>query len=175
MPLVIDASVGGASANSFLTLAEAQTYMDARLNGSLWDAADTDDQNRALVEATRELSHFCWCGTRVTTTQSLAWPRQWVVNPDTPAFAWAYYDTTVIPQRVKDATAELAFQFLNAGTSDLASADPNAGVVEKTIDVLTTRWAAFQRPSGWARFPRVLGYVGPLLEESSGGIDVVRG
>ena len=56
MTLVIDATVGGASANSFITLTEAQTFMDARLNSTAWSGASTADQNISLVEATRELS-----------------------------------------------------------------------------------------------------------------------
>jgi hypothetical protein len=176
MAVSITATSGSATANSFVTLAEMATFMEARLNAALWDAAIVDTQNRALVEATRELSSLTWPGGRSTTTQALAWPREWVQNPDSTPFTWSYYTTTEIPQRVKDATCELAFQFVNAGTTDVAALDPNVGVIEKTIDVLTTRWQPYQKPAvGLARYPRVMNYIRPLLLAVGATTPTVRG
>lgn len=171
MPLTIDATAGSASANSFVTLAEAASYLEARLNTSTWDDADTDTQNRALVEATREVSNKEFIGRQATSTQALAWPRWYATDPAT---GW-YYDSSVVPDRVKNATIELAFQFVNAGTTDLASADPNAGVINKTIDVISTTWSEYRRPTGMARFPRVMDYLRPLLCGSGSSVSLVRG
>lgn len=166
MAVVIDATVGGAASNSFSTLAESETYMESRLNGATWTAATTDNKNRALVEATRLLSIKQWRGERASSTQALAWPRFNAPDPDNPN-GW-YYESDVIPQRVKDATAELAFQFIKQGTDDLAAADVNAGVVEKTVDVLTTRWeSSFSRPTGLARFTLLQQLIRPLLYGTS--------
>ena len=174
MAVVITATVGSASANSFITLAEASSFMEARLNSSLWDAATTDSQNRSLVEATRELSAREWAGIRVDDTQALSWPRSWVVNPDSSVNA--YYATTIVPQRVKDATAELAFQFIKSGTTDVASLDPNIGIIEKTVDVLTTRYAEpYFRAQGLERFPSVMRYIRPLLMGSGINVPLIRG
>lgn len=173
MAVTIVATVGSASANSFVTLAEAATYLEARLNTTTWDAATTDTQNRALVEATREISNKEYVGQRATSTQALSWPRWSATNPDSPS-GWLY-DSDVVPQRIKDATMELAFQFVNAGTSDLAVADPNAGVINKTVDVLSTTWDINRRPVGLARFPRVLDYLRPLLSGSGSSVPLVRG
>jgi hypothetical protein len=171
--LTIDATAGGSAANSFVTLAEAASYLEARLNTTTWDAADTDTQNRALVEATREVSNKEFIGQRSTDTQALSWPRWNATNPDSPT-GWLYA-SDVVPDRVKNATIELAFQFVNAGTTDLASVDSNAGVIEKTVDVLTTRWSEYRRPTGMARFPRVLDYLRPLLCGSSSSVPLIRG
>ena len=148
MAVTIVATVGSASANSYVTLAECTTYMEARLNSDAFDDAVADDQNRALVEATRELTVLPWDGLQVTATQALAWPRQWSRDPDSPV--QDYFDTDVVPQRVKDATCELAFQFLKAGTTDLAaeSADPGR------------RWQGVHRQSGQDREGRGPGSVG---------------
>lgn len=173
MAVVIDATVGGSAANSFVTLAEMVTYMTGRLNSDAFDDATVDNQNRALVEATREISVKEYDGNRVTSTQSLSWPRLNAIDPDSPQ-SWLF-SSTVIPQRIKDATMELAFQFLVAGTSDIASADPNAGVIEKTVDVLTTRWDINRRSVGLARYPRVLNLIRPLLCASGVTVPLVRG
>lgn len=176
MALVVNATVGDASANSYVTLAEATAYMESRLNGSAWMTATEDSQNRALVEATRELTPLDWSGTRVTDTQALSWPRRYATNPDSTYFGTQWYDEAVVPQRVKDATCELAFQFLKAGTTDIAALDPTTGVIEKTVDVLTTRWAdPYSRPTGLALYPRVLALIGVLLCGSAQSSPILKG
>ncbi len=173
MALVIDATVGGASSNSLVTVAEMTTYCEGRLNASVWTAATA--QEPALVEATRELCALAWCGLTVSESQALAWPRQWVQNPDSPA--WNYYSTTEIPTRVKNAACELALQFLKAGTTDIAAASPTEGVIEKTVDVLTTRWADPRAlTKGIHRFPSVYRYINPLLANVAGVVvPLIRG
>ena len=176
MAIAIDATAGGASANSFATLAEADTYMTARLNASTWETDASDDtKNRALVEAARELDPMAWDGIRTASTQALSWPRSWAYDPDSPV--QDYFTTTVVPQRVKDAQCELAFQFVKAGTTDVAARDATQGVIEKTIDVLTTKWAApIERSSSLlSRYPRVSKFVNPLLVGSRMGNPLVKG
>jgi hypothetical protein len=178
MAVTIDATAGGASSNSFVTLVEAQAYMDGRLNASAWSGASPADQNIALIEATRELNSRTWAGTRTTSTQALQWPRSWVEDPDAPLGGVVYYNQSVIPQRIKDATCELAFQFLNYGTTDLAASDPTLNVKSKSIGsgaVATEYFEPAVRLKGLARFPRVARLIAPLLEESGMFGRVVRG
>jgi len=172
MPLAIDATVGGASANSFATVAEADTYLSYRLNSAAWTGADPKMQ--ALVEATHELCAVnAWLGYRVTDTQALAFPRDEVENPDDPT-PGTYYLTTIIPQRIKDATCELALEFLRAGTTDIAGEDPTAAVVREVTDVLETDWQPGQRPAGLARYPRVWALIAPLLSACAGQVRLIR-
>lgn len=174
MAVTITATVGSASANSFVTLAEMSTYMEARLNSDAFDDAATDSQNRALVEATRWLSALRWGGYRTDSTQALSWPRQWAYDPDNPT--QTYYDNDVIPQRVKDATMELAFQFLVGGTTDIASLDAEAALKRKKIDVLEWEYDTSQYPQGLSRFPSVTKYITPLLGYGAGAnFRIVRG
>lgn len=184
MSLTIVATAGSATANSFVTEAEAIAYMAARLNVTGWATVAgtvcTENEKKALIEATRDLSVLAWEAMRVDTTQVLSWPRRYALDPDAPSItgitdiAQLYFDTTEIPTRLKNGTCELALQYLKAGTTDLAVADPNAGVIEKTVDVITTRWQPYQRPTGVARFQRVLEQIGPLLSTAAGSLDVVR-
>jgi hypothetical protein len=123
MPVVIDATVGGTSANSYSTLNEADTYHASHTNSSIWDAATTDQKNRALVMATRLLDqHVEWKGYASSDTQALQWPRIYVpiekklllYPPGHPEFNYwgIYLPSDVIPQHLKDATAEFARQLL---------------------------------------------------------------
>jgi hypothetical protein len=179
MPLAIVATAGAANANSFATAAEMSAYCDARLNATIWTGADA--QLPALVEATRELTVLEYVGTRVDTTQALAWPRDYAINPDLPSVEYLgdiellYFATTIVPQRVKDAACELALQYLKAGSSDLAVADANQGVIEKTVGPLTTKWGSpASRAVGMARFARVLDLLDPLLSNRGVGLTLVR-
>lgn len=109
MPVTVDATVGGASANSYVTKAEADAYVLGRLNASTWeDETDTDKLNRALVSATRRLDQEEWQGRKVATTQALEWPRSGTSDQNGNAYA-----TDAIPQPVKDATCELALAMLS--------------------------------------------------------------
>lgn len=176
MPTVI-ATAGAADANSYVTVAEAQAYLDARLNVAAWTNASVDDRERAVITATRLLTPLPWLGSRTTSAQALAWPRTACPDPDAPegftgvrGLGYLYYDTSVIPVRVKDATCELALEVLNAGTADLGTLDADANLTSKTVGPLSKSWATGGKPQGLARFTFFRTLIAPLL----GGTGVQR-
>jgi hypothetical protein len=86
-----------------------------------------------------------------------------------------YFDSDVVPTRMKNAQIEYALAFLTAGTTDIAAADPNQGVIRKKTDVLETEWASpYARARGLDRFPRVMRWLHGLLSETGGGLTLVR-
>lgn len=180
MPDIV-ATAGSATANSFVSEDDAEEYMDARLNASAYTDADSDDQARALIEATRELTVLLYGGTRTDSTQRLAWPRTYAVNPDLPdatlvTTATNYFDDDEIPQRIQDATCELALEFLKSGTTDVAGQDKSLLVISKTVGPISTDYAEpYARAQGLSRYPRVMALIGPLLDASAtGGLELVR-
>lgn len=121
----LDITIGGASANSYMTETAAESYLDARLNSGAWTGATADDKRRALLMAASRLDRENWLGERVTITQRLAWPRMYVAKVDGVgsfyggfygySWGWGYgeqYLTTEIPQPIKDAQCELALAYL---------------------------------------------------------------
>lgn len=174
MAITIDATVGGASANSYVTLAEADSYMEGRLNASAWETdATTDNKNRALAEATRWLTAATWLGYRVDDTQALSWPRAWVIDPDDPNAD--YFAQTVVPERVKRATYELALEFIKAGTTDIAAIDSTIDIKRKKIDVLETEYYdRGVRANGLAKYPAATREIAPMLAGSPLTSDVVK-
>ena len=181
MAVTITETVGSATANSYVTLATANTALEARLNASLWDAASTDTKNRALVEAQKELQTLPWKGSRTDDVQALAWPRAYVENIDASDDAdigetgVTEYADDIIPDRVSAAQIELAFQFVKAGTTDLAVPSSSEGIKRKRVDVLETEYFDGARASrGIARYPRVYRLIAPLLDASQTGLSVVR-
>jgi hypothetical protein len=121
MAIVLDATIGGASANSYLTLAEAQAIIDGFVQDAdvtAWASATTDQKNRALFSATQRLDRERFLGARATDTQALQWPRTGVRKPDTYINTYAvgfpfrittdYYTDGEIPQQVQYAQVVMA-------------------------------------------------------------------
>ena len=75
MAVTVDATVGGAEANSYLTVADADDILDLRLGTSAWSSASTDDKGRALIMATRDIDSNRFQGERISSTQVLEFPR----------------------------------------------------------------------------------------------------
>lgn len=105
-----DTTVAGASATSYSTLAEASSYFSERLNSTVFTAAASATQETALMHASRTLDEWVdWIGNRATEEQNLRWPRYGAEDRDGYAF-----DSDIIPDFLKDATAELALYLLGA-------------------------------------------------------------
>ena len=131
MAVVIDATVGGANANSYLTLAAAQAIIDGFVQDAdvqHWNSGNDDSRNRALFTATQRLDRERFLGARATDTQALQWPRTGVRKPDTYINTYAvgfpfrittdYFTDTEIPPQIKYAQAVLAV-FLHNNTDAL--------------------------------------------------------
>lgn len=185
MPISIVATAGAANANSFATEAEFIAYAAARLNvpsgTTVSGSTCSETEKAALIEATRELTLLMYSGYRPSSTQALSWPRASAVNPDIlqvesgDSVSELYFADDIIPQRVKDATVELALEFIKAGTTDLAGQDEDAGVIEETLGAMTTRWSESRpRAQGLKRFPRIASLVTPLLSSSAGAAELAR-
>ena len=126
MAVTIDATTGGASANSYMTLAQADAYVEAMISSSdvsKWSTGTDDTRNRALTAAAQRLDRERFLGARATDTQSLQWPRTGVRKPDTYVNTYAtgfpfrisedYFTDTEIPDQIKRAQIELAVYLHN--------------------------------------------------------------
>lgn len=116
---MLDATVGGIAANSYVTVAEATAYFADRSFASAWDSfADQDD---LLVTASQVLDWFVtWKGKRATETQRMDWPRT-----GTYTDFGTEYSELVIPEKVKVAVYELA---LSSIESDRTADNPLMGL-----------------------------------------------
>ena len=104
MALTLDATVGGASSNAYATVAEADSYHDARLHKSDWTSASTATKEAAIVWATEILDRAMeWEGWAAEVTQKLRWPRTGTWDREGNS-----YLATELPEPLKNATAELA-------------------------------------------------------------------
>lgn len=112
----LDATVGGAAANSYVTEDEADTYFSTRLQVGAWSDGGATDRDAALIQATRQIDALSFMGVKLDTAQALQWPRFNVFDPDG-------YEYEGVPVIVKHATMEAALRLL----ADSASgSDTNA-------------------------------------------------
>lgn len=131
MALIVVATAGGAASNSYITLAEGNSYHEARLHNSDWTGASDATKNASIVWATRTLdSNYLYTGwaSGSRDEQALAWPRVGVVDED-----GRLLDSDTVPPRVKNATAELAMFLIAADRSALKGAPEGAGIKKVSI------------------------------------------
>jgi len=126
MAVTINATAGDANANSYITLTDANTLVEAMISSTdvqKWTTGNTDSRQRALAAATQRLDRERFLGARATDTQALQWPREGVRKPDTYIQSFShgfpfrltedYYTNTEIPDQVKRAQVELAVYLHN--------------------------------------------------------------
>ena len=140
MAAAIIATVGAPDANCYLTLADAESYFEAHAFSTDWDNADADTKTRALITAARLIDeHALFKGRATTSTQRLQWPRCGMRTVTGCCMA-----DTILPERVQQATAELArFLLVSDRTSDTDAEREGlkaltAGPVSLTFDRITT-------------------------------------
>jgi len=98
--------------NSYVSVADADAYFTSRIDAAAWSAADDVLKQQALVTASFMLNELSWIGVATSDVQQLAFPR-----------VGSYFeqilgrvvrlDANAIPNRIKNATYEQAYQLLN--------------------------------------------------------------
>lgn len=122
MALVIETGTGSATSESYISVADADTYHSIRSN-TAWAALTTANKEAYLRRATEYMTQayrLRWAGARKTTTQALDWPRSFVPLLDSLSGYMtypAYVADDVVPAEVQRACAELA---LTSSTDTLA-------------------------------------------------------
>jgi hypothetical protein len=139
MSIVLVTTPGLSTANSYVTVAEADAYHETRLHSNDW-LVSGEVKAAALVMATRLLDAYyswtgdpltqpqlpylpagayrAWTGNATSATQSLSWPRVGMLTRN--GFP---LPSDAIPQELKDATSEFARQLIVADRTLDLSAD----------------------------------------------------
>lgn len=114
MAITIDATVGGASSNSYLTPTRAAVLAEQLPHGAEWFTNIDINKSQLLVYATRLIDQYgYYYGSKASTTQALAFPRAGLVYlPEGDVIP-----NNVIPTFIEWATIEWAVSLIEA--SDL--------------------------------------------------------
>ena len=142
MAAVIDATLSGTSANSYVTLAAADTYFETVPDSTTWTDKTTDAKNRALISATRWIDGLSFYGDRCTTTQALKWPR------DDYTVDGVDLSCTLIPEGIKLATYELARALSNDTNAIVGSTGTDGIYDEVKLGDLQVKYKSSSTTSG---------------------------
>lgn len=107
MAATITATLSSATANSYVTLTEANDYFETVPDSSNWTDKTDDQKNRSLISATRWIDTFVFYGDRCDSGQALKFPRN---NYQVDGIELS---CSVIPLNVKYAQFELARALAN--------------------------------------------------------------
>ena len=106
MAIIVEDGSGIANAQSYISVADADTYFAEHSQPAIWTAALTADKEKALKLSTQYMDavfKLRWKGTRKLETQALDWPRYSVNDRD-----GYWIPDTPLPRVLKEACAEYA-------------------------------------------------------------------
>jgi hypothetical protein len=114
MSFIVETGAGLSTANSYLSVADANTYHTDHSGSTSWSGASQADKEKALRLATQYIDARYdgrWKGSRSNEDQALAWPRANVVDSD-----GYILDSDDLPARLEHAVGELALRVLEGDT-----------------------------------------------------------
>lgn len=169
MAFVLDATPSSLTANSYISLEDANDYFDARFGSDVWDGLSDADKQALLAQATRRIDAEYFGGQKTLRNQSLSWPRKFISDKD--GFP---RDDSTIPKEVMYATCELAYNYStqedrevsNSALEDLEEIKigplgykMKKGRTADQLPELVDRYLRGIGPSAWRgkRFPTHLG------------------
>jgi hypothetical protein len=128
--MIVEDGTGVTGANSYITVADADAYIEANSFAFAdWDALSTAQKEALLVWGTRYIDiRVKWEGTKVYSDLWLSWPREGVYDHENDAV-----DSDVIPIRLQYAVAEVARFLIN---SDLSAPGTREGIERIRVDVI---------------------------------------
>lgn len=162
--MALDTTIGGASSDSYVTLAEWQAYWDARgidLTQHGHDASHEANLRRAadVLDAT-----YQWVGLKQYKVQARGWPRVW-----TPLIDGYAIDPDTIPQAIKNAQMELAY-LIHEGADPFATYD--GAVKREKVDVIEVEYQGGKGRPMYTGIDRILR---DYVKAGAGQIAMVRG
>jgi len=120
MAITLTTTIGGASSDSYNSVAEFDAFLALKRNSATVLALSSDDKALGLLETMDLLEINNWRGARATTTQALSHPRSGLEKRDSASGSYldGYagpndYLMTEIAGPVKRAQCELAFAILD--------------------------------------------------------------
>jgi hypothetical protein len=99
--------------NSYVSIADADTYFETRIDSANWVDASDEIKEQALVTATALIDDNAWIGSAVSSSQALAWPRKNAIYNDDRLGLQVTIAEDELPSRVKTAVYEQALHLVN--------------------------------------------------------------
>ena len=176
MAATITATLSSASANSYVTLAEANTYFETVPDSTTWDNKTVDQKNRALIAATRWIDTFVFYGDRCDNGQALKFPRNNYKVDDVELAC------TAIPNDIKYAQYELARALANDTGAITGTTGTDGNFSEVKLGDIEVKYNTTSQGTGSINnildvYPWLQSYLGAYMLGGAGAYQmrVVRG
>lgn len=168
MPLIVETGDGLSNSNSYVSVAEADTY-HADFGNADWAGASTEEKEAALVHATKAIDLLFgqdYLSTVVSSTQALLFPRlTFLIN------GWQVVQSDAVPRQLKEAVCEVALLRLNGvdvySTPNNTSRIKSESVSAEGVSVSTT-YSGQQTVERYSNFWKVELILRPILRSPSG-------
>jgi hypothetical protein len=99
--------------NSYVEIADADDYLETRIDSATWFDTDDEIKEQALVTATLLIDDNSWIGSAVSSSQALAWPRKNAMYNDARLGLTVTIANDEVPSRVKVAVYEQALHLID--------------------------------------------------------------
>jgi hypothetical protein len=160
MTLIIEDGSGVAGANSYVSLASATAYLDAK-GLTTWGTSTATAKEISLNQAVLYMELLPYKGAKALSTDALAWPRRCMKDRD----GYPILSDT-IPTAVKYAQIELAYRYM-AGKNPLADIASGDGyITSESVGPVTTEYSTGYSTSD--KFPEVSALLEPFLLNAHG-------
>ena len=176
MAATIDATIKGENANSYVTLAEANSYFETVPDSTQWDNKTDNKKNRALIAATRWIDSFVYYGNRCDDGQALKFPRN---NYQVDGVELA---CSKIPNNIKYAQYELARALANDTDAITGTTGKEGNISEAKLGDLAVKFSTSSQGVGSVNnildvYPWLQSYLGAYMLGGAGSFQmrVVRG
>ena len=176
MAATITATLSSASANSYVTLTEANTYFETVPDSSTWTDKTDDQKNRSLIAATRWIDTLNYYGSRCDNGQALKFPRNNYKIDNVELTC------TTIPNNIKYAQYELARALANDTSAVTGTTGKDGNFSEVQLGDLQVKYNTDSQGTGSINnildvYPWLQSYLGAYMLGGSGTYQtrVVRG
>ena len=176
MAATITATLSSASANSYVTLTEANTYFETVPDSSTWTDKTDDQKNRSLIAATRWIDTLNYYGSRCDNGQALKFPRNNYKIDNVELTC------TTIPNNIKYAQYELARALANDTSAITGTTGKDGNFSEVQLGDLQVKYNTDSQGTGSINnildvYPWLQSYLGAYMLGGSGTYQtrVVRG
>ena len=176
MAATINATIKSETANSYVTLAEANSYFETSPSSTQWDNKTDDKKNRALIAATRWIDTLVFYGDRCDESQALKFPR---TNYQVDGVELS---CSTIPNNIKYAQYELARALANDTDAITGTTGKDGNFSEVKLGDLQVKYNTDSQGTGSINnildvYPWLQSYLGAYLLGGAGSFQlrVVRG
>ena len=176
MAATITATLSSATANSYVTLTEANTYFETVPDSSTWTDKTDDQKNRSLIAATRWIDTLNYYGSRCDNGQALKFPRNNYTIDNVELTC------TTIPNNIKYAQYELARALANDTSAITGTTGKDGNFSEVQLGDLQVKYNTDSQGTGSINnildvYPWLQSYLGAYMLGGSGTYQtrVVRG